>query len=423
MLAPRVRLASLWLSQSARVLSDWCFALFLIQEIAALGDRERNSAAHLVTAVFIAPFILLAPANGALSNAFRKRRVLIGSATLCVVATTLLGVSSDIRWGLAFLNLGAIGMAVYSPTRYALLPAAAEDARLPLPRVLGWIEMGGAVGIVGGAMLGIALWRAPWFGDPFPAPVAVALLASLIGFITALPVRFVADVWRPEPPLEALAGFFRDAGRVFRRPEARGSLLGLALFLGLVTAGSGALVSSTFDPHFLAGKTALLLAMGMTAVGAAVGSALAGLQGNVRRCLGLVPFAASGLLVALGWAMIDLAWATSDSKPTWPCLLLGLMTGLANVPLRSFYQAAVPADARGNGMAVMNTTIFLGNTLLAGGMFLLTYSGKLKSAKEQLLLLATLTAAGTLIAWWVLRPMVRELLFPTRKKAGTESPS
>ncbi len=416
MFAARVRLASLWLSQSARVLSDWCLRLFLIQEIAARGANERNFAAHLVTAVFIAPFILLAPANGALSNAFRKRRVLIGSAALCVLAGALLPLSHDLLWRLAFLNLSAIGMAIYSPTRYALLPAAAEDARFPLTRVLGGIEMGGAVGIVGGAMLGIALWGVSWFGDPFPAAVAVALLASMVAFLTALPVRFVADVWRPEPALEALAGFFRDAGRVYRRPEARGSLLGLALFLGLVTAGSGALVSSTFDPNFSAGKTALLLAMGLTAVGAALGSALAGLQGNLRRCLGLVPFAATGLLVALGWAMID-------TKPTWPCLLLGLMTGLANVPLRSFYQAAVPPDARGNGMAVMNTTIFLGNTLLAGGMFLLAYSGLLGPPKAQLTLLAMLTATVTIFAWWILKPMVRELLFPSWKKSGTGPPS
>ncbi len=331
MLAARVRLASLWLSQSARVLSDWCLRLFLIQEIAALGENERNYAAHLVTAVFIAPFILLAPANGALSNAFRKRRVLIGSAALCVLAAALLAVSRDLVWGLACLNLGAIGMAVYSPTRYALLPAAAEDARLPLPRVLGWIEMGGAVGIVGGAMLGIALWRVSWFGDPVPAPVAVALLASVLGFITALPVRFIADVWRPETALEALAGFFRDASRVFRRPAARGSLLGLALFLGLVTAGSGALVSSTFDPNFSAGKNALLLAMGLTAVGAGLGSALAGLQGDLRRCLGLVPFAATGLLVALGWAMIDLA---GDRQQTDLALsAVGVDDGAGQCPL------------------------------------------------------------------------------------------
>jgi hypothetical protein len=129
-----------------------------------------------------------------------------------------------------------------------------------------------------------------------------------------------------------------------------------------------------------------------------------------------VPFAATGLLLALGWAMID-------SKSTWPCLPLGLMTGLANVPLRSFYQAAVPPDARGNGMAVMNTTIFLGNTFLAGGMFLLAYSGILGPPKAQLTMLAALTAGATIVAWWVLMPMVRELLLPSRKKPGTESPS
>jgi len=278
------------------------------------------------------------------------------------------------------------------------------DTRLPLSRVTSWIEMGGAAGIVAGAILGRYLHDVAWPGD-LSAAIAVAFLFGLAALLTAMPVHFAADVTRPEPPLQAVAGFFRDARRVFADRPARSSLLGLALLMSLVTSGSGALLSYTLEPQFADGKAALVWAMAMTAAGAAAGSLLAGWQRNLRRCLALVPFAATGLLAAL-------AWATAVRDPTWPCLLLGLMTGLANVPLRSFYQAAGPADARGNGMAVMNTTIFVSTTLLSVLMFVLTYFRVVGEAMAQLRVLAGLTIVATVMAWWVLRRMVRELFSP-----------
>jgi MFS family permease len=405
-----IRLACLWVSQTARVVADWCLRVFVWLELARLGERQLNSAWYLVTAVYITPFIFLAPTNGALSNALRKRWVLVASAAFCLGAAGLFAAFGG-PWLLCLgLFLVAAGMAVYSPTRYALLPAAAADARLPLSRVVGWNEMGGAAGIVVGAILGRYLHGVAW-GGPGPLPVAVAVLFSAAGLLAALPVRFAADVWRPEPPARAVAGFFRDARRIFADPPARRSLLGLALLMALITAGSGALLGGTLDPQFAEGKAALLWSMVLVAVGGAAGSWLATLPGNLRRCLALVPFAGTGLLAALAWAL-----AVRD--PTWPCLLLGLMTGLANVPLRSFYQASVPADARGNGMAVMNTAIFVSTTLLSGLMFLLTYFRVVGAATAQLRLLIVLAVAATLLAWWALRRMVRELVLSPAPSAS-----
>jgi MFS family permease len=398
-----IRLACLWVSQTARVVADWCLRIFVWLELARLGERQLNSAWYLVTAVYVTPFILLAPTNGALSNALRKRGVLVGSAAFCLGAAGLFVTFSE-PWPLcAALFLVAAGMAVYSPTRYALLPAAAADARIPLSRVMGWNEMGGAAGIVGGAILGRYLHDTAWNASVPPA-VAAALLFSAVALLAALPVRFAADASRPESPARAVAGFFRDARHVVADAPARRSLLGLALLMALITAGSGALLGSTLDPKFADGKAALLRSMVLVAVGGAAGSWLATLPRNLRRCLALVPFAGTGLLAAL-------AWATAVRDPSWPCLLLGMMTGLANVPLRAFYQASVPADARGNGMAVMNTTIFVSTTLLSGLMFLLTYFRVVGEATAQLRLLIVLTVAATLLAWWALRRMVRELVF------------
>src|SRR5437763_199856 len=53
------------------------------------------------------------------------------------------------------------------------------------------------------------------------------------------------------------------------------------------------------------------------------------------------------------------------------------MGGLALTPLRSTYLAAVPADARGNAMSVMNTVIYLLTTAVAVLMFGLVGAGVL----------------------------------------------
>jgi 1-acyl-sn-glycerol-3-phosphate acyltransferase len=82
------------------------------------------------------------------------------------------------------------------------------------------------------------------------------------------------------------------------------------------------------------------------------------------------------------------------------------MGGLVNVPLRAAYQEAVPADARGNGMAVMNTANYLCMTLLAALLFGLARL-QIVSAAGQLWLLAALAIVGMLQAW---RELLRDSL-------------
>jgi hypothetical protein len=285
---------------------------------------------------------------------------------------------------------------------------------------MGWIEMGAAAAIVGGALLGIALHDATWSLDPLPAAVAVTVGVSALALLTALPADFAADVRRPESPLAAVAGFFRDARRIFASKAARGSLLGLSAFMALVTVGGNALVSYTFGPSLAGDHDALVRAMVLIAVGAAAGSWLAGRQGSLQRGLGLVPVSATVLLGAL-------ACAVFTGHLTGTCLVIGLTTGLANVPLRSSYQAAVPADARGNGMSVMNTAIFVATTALAVAMVLLTSSGLLGGGLAQLAVVGVLAAAFAAAAWGLLRgpaaEQVAELLAFRRRRAPAEPPT
>jgi len=369
-------------------MADWCLRIFVILQLAQESSASSNSAWHLVTALFIAPFVVLAPLNGALSNGLPKQGVLIGSAALCLVVLSIFCFLGQ-GW-LVCVGLVALGSAIYSPARYALLPAAAADTHWPLSRITGWIEMGGAGAIVAGMAVSVKMHDVSWHG--LPAALAVAVGLSLVAVAAAWPVWFAGDVRRPEPPGQALAGFFRDTLRVWQDREARGSMLGLAALLAILTAGSGAVVAYILGPDFTAHVKDLLPALVWIGLGTVAGSFLASLQWHPFRCLGLVPFAATGLLVVL-------AWATTQADLGWHCVFLGVMGGVANVPLRSAYQGAVPADARGNGMAVLNTAIFGAITTLELVMLALTRVEILATPHAQLWFLAALAGLGAVAAW------------------------
>ena len=398
----RVRLAILWVSQVARVVADWCLRL---TTVLALKATAGDSAWYLATAVFIAPFVILAPLNGCLSNGLPRRAVLFGSSAFTLASFAIFAVCGG-SW-LACLAVVALGAAVYSPSRYAVLPAAAVDARLPLSRVNGLVEMGGAAAIVAGVWLGIDLGPRDGSGPVLAIgePVVMAILGlNLLCLVTSLAARFPSDVPRPESPRQAAVGFFRDCGRIFRTPSARVAVLGLSGFQAVVTAGAWPLIGPvlTTRPD---GFTILLDVLLYVGIGAALGCLAAGVSGNPRRNPGLTPFGATGLLIVLLWLM---ASAGSVDLPRVPCLLLGFMGGLVNVPLRAAYMAAVPADARGNGMAVMNTAIYVLTTAVSLSMAGLLRLHVLETPTEQLAFLAALSALGALLAWWLYLPQAVE---------------
>src|SRR5262249_18705646 len=89
---------------------------------------------------------------------------------------------------------------------------------------------------------------------------------------------------------------------------------------------------------------------------------------------------------------------------------------LANVPLRAAYQAALPQDARGNGMSVTNLLIYTCTTLLSVFMLLLARLPPFESVLNQLLFLAGLSGAASALAGWHWRREVWELVSGTGQK-------
>ncbi|MBI3410468.1 MAG: MFS transporter [Planctomycetes bacterium] len=402
----RLRLASLWISQTARVMADNCLRLFVALELVRLGQAKEGGGWYLVTLLLMLPAVVLAPFNGALCNSLPKRLVLTGAAAygLAVVA------------GFDFLNgpwligwaLVASGSAVYGPVRSALLPAAASDTRWPLNRINALVEMGVALGVVIG--LALAAGELPKRDDTLQLhalvslpPPTLAIFLNLIALATALPVWFRSDVRRSEPARQAIAGFFRDLARIWRVKEARGCLIGLGLLRGLITAMMGALLADTLIGNGPPIDQWILIAIWIFG-GVALGSLLAGMQRHPRRALGLAPWGATGLTVGLVIA------AQGAIPGPVLCIVLGAMVGLINVPLATVYQVNLPADARGNGMAIRNFTDYTFVAILTGTLYVFSQWAGYAPAL-QLWLIAALAGIATLVCWrWLLREVFELLL-------------
>lgn len=395
--------------------------MFAVLELARGQADGKNSAWYLVTALFIFPSIVFAPVNGAISNGLPKRGVLVGTAAVCLLALGLLAFWNDPGPAVLVVCLVVVasGAAIYNPTRYALLPAAAQDTGLPLTNVNGWIESGAAVAIIGGVILAVQLDDVAWLGRP--ATLVLAVLLSLVGVGMAWFARFPADVCRAEPPVQAVLGFFRDTGRIWQAAQARNLLLGLSAFLALLSAGSGAVLMHTLSPDAAGEKALPIQAMILVSAGAAAGSWLAGRAADPHRALGLVPLGSAGLLVALaGAALVPLDSALLSAVP---CLLLGVMSGLANVPLRAALQAAVPADARGNAMAVTSLFIYVLTTVLSLIMVGLALLPLFDEPWKQLCLLAALSGVGAAVAGWAVGRETRALFGGTPRRAAVAPPT
>ncbi len=401
--AARLRLASLWVSQVARIAADNALRIYVALRLAVAVPAAQGYAWHLLTALMMLPAIVLAPFNGALGNSLPKRLVLVGAALYClaiVAGAALLGGPGVLGWALL-----AVGAAVYSPVRYALLPAAATDTHLPLTRVNGIIETGAVAAIIAGMALGVDLEHLADAAFAWPPTLLAVLGLNVLAVVSALPVVFAADVRRPESAGAAVAGFFRDAGRIWRDHDARATLLGLGALRGLVAGSAGAFFAVVLsdETHSLLERieAAFAVLVWLTA-GAVAGSLLAGVERHMRRALGLVPLGV--LAMAIG-----LVLAATGSQGVVVCLLLGAGGGLVNVPLAAAYQQYLPADARGNGMAIRNLCDYVCMALVAGLLFALAGADVL-TPDGQLWFMAVLAILAAVAAWAILLRDVIELM-------------
>ena len=220
--------------------------------------------------------------------------------------------------------------------------ARRRDTHWPLSRINGWFEMGSALAIVGGYLL-TGINRGVVWSQAEAVPLLLVGLYALAA-VAAWLVYFPADVADPSRPPRRSRVSFATAAASSQTGPRTWLPLRAPLSRGLLTGIMGPVVAAAFDNADSIEK--LIQAGAWLLAGVALGSMLAGLQKHPRRVLSFVAFGATGLAIGLKFP--------PGGEPPGPVLgvILGVCFGLVNVPLAATYQASLPADARGNGMAV-----------------------------------------------------------------------
>lgn len=333
-----------------------------------ISDKELGEANAIYTCLLYAPYILLAPVAGYLSDRFPKNKCLI-AANLVKISGTLIGIISFYYgrfWlGLGYLIIG-VGACFYSPGKYGVLPEIVPVELLV--KANGVIEMLTIIAVLTGFLTGA---------------IVVDKYSILVGFIIVLLLYFISLLFackmertRSNPDIkfkENVSEFLLNARHLFDSGRTSRILLGAALFWA-----SGAIMKMNFQPwglEILGLKTnseVSLLSL-WVAIGVMTGSILAGLLHSV----GDLKFTRF-----YGWVMGALVAAISFIKigsPLWlPVALLilaGIAGGLFLIPINAALQWESHPEKRGKTIATLN--LFDNLAMVIGGSFVfgIVYTG------------------------------------------------
>jgi MFS family permease len=303
-----------------------------------------TDSAFAVAALFVClwgPVVALGGVAGRIVDTHENRRLLIGvslAQAVVVVAMAFSTGSLPVLLGLCLL-LGA-GVAISSPAEFALVPAAAGEARVA--RANGHVEAARYLGMTAGPLLGGLLAAA--------GGTQLGLLIDAASFV-AVAAAGLALHARRNPSTTARAARTEGGGRDLLLADRT-----LALTL---TAAVGALlfftISVTADPFF----ATEVLGTGATGYGLLMTSWMLGMVAGAVGLARLVPSpwlavgAVAGVAVQ-GAGMLGAAVGATMALALAGFLVGGLAHGTKNVLLRTLIHERVPEASRGRAFAAYN---------------------------------------------------------------------
>ncbi len=379
------RFAPFFWTQFAGAANDnvfkFAFTIFVTFQAASFGGGDPKTAAFLIGAVFIAPFVLFSATAGQLADKFEKSR-LIRFVKSFEVAIMLMAAIGFLQHSVAVLYVVTFLMGLHStlfgPVKYAYLPQHLKDRELVGGN--GLVEMGTFVAILLGTMLGGAL--AGMQGDGAVYVAAVCLLLAIAGRVIAgwvphspAPEPDLSINWNPVSETLANLKLAKSNRAVFL------SMLGISW---LWFFGATFLTSfSPFAKEVLGGNEAVVtLLLAVFSVGIGTGSLLCERMSGHKIEIGLVPFGSIGMTVFA----VDLYFAASGLKPEglagvmaflstgthWRILadlfLLAMFGGFYSVPLYALIQTRCEPSHRARIIAannILNAMFMIASSLLA----------------------------------------------------------
>ncbi|HEX6119393.1 MAG TPA: MFS transporter [Dongiaceae bacterium] len=334
--------------------------------VASVGAGEGGGVLSLVSIVFLVPYLLFSGYAGCVADVFGNRPTLI-AAKVAEVAIVLLAIGA--LWLgrfaplLAVLFLLAAQAAFFSPAKYSLVRETVPAAHLQ--RANGLIEIGRFSAIILGTAIGGLILQ---MQARHPGVVgAILLCIATAGVAATLCIRRSDAPLSPQrlrfnPWAEVCAGARQIVHNSRLWPAVVGlccfEAVGALLLLDTILIGHDSL-------HLDSAATGLLGAF--VGIGLAIGSFLAGRC--ARRCadIGMVPFGAAGVGLALLLATLG---ARGFCAMATALFAAGLSAAFCLVPLNAALQHYAQAGERGRIIATNNFLSMAGVLTVSVGLWL-----------------------------------------------------
>ena len=366
------------------------FTSLVTYQTALFQGVDAKTAAFVISAIFILPFVLFSATSGQLSDKFDKSRVMRFVKSL-EIGIMLVGGAGFLLHDVWLLYAGTFLMGVHStlfgPVKYAYLPQQLNERELVGGN--GMIEMGTFVAILVGTIVGGELAD---LGVRGPAVVAaVCLGVAVVGRVV---VSFVPAAPSEQPDLEINWNPFTETWRNLKlAKQNRAVFLSLLGISWLWFFGATFLTSFfNFAKDVLGGDPQVVtLLLATFSIGIGTGSLLCEKLSRGKVEIGLVPFGSIGMTVFA----IDLWFASHALRPGpdligivafvsestdrvahWHVMvdlfLLALFGGLYSVPLYAMIQSRSAPSHRARIIAannILNSLFMIVSSLMAIALF------------------------------------------------------
>ncbi len=346
---------------------------------------DGHTAAFLISAIFILPFVLFSATSGQLADKYEKGRLirLVKTLEIAIMALGAYGFvshSATVLYACTFLM--GLHSTLFGPVKYAYLPQHLGERELVGGN--GLVEMGTFVAILIGTILGGELASLEQGGE-LVGPVLVGALCVLVAMAGRLVSRGVPLSPAAQPDLRINWNPVTETWRNLRLAGTNRTVFLSMLGISWLWFVGATFLTSFFNfsrdiLHADQGVVTLLLAV--FSIGIGLGSLLCERLAGGRVELGLVPFGSIGMTVFA----VDLYAASHDLPPHalmgaaeflrdpahWrvlaDLLLLAMFAGFYSVPLYALIQSRCEPTHRARIIAannILNALFMIVSSLLA----------------------------------------------------------
>jgi 1-acyl-sn-glycerol-3-phosphate acyltransferase len=365
-------------------LLKFALTILVTYQAATFNAGNPQTAAFLIGAIFIAPFVLFSATAGQLADKMEKSLLIrmIKNLEIFIMVVAACGFTLHIV-SLLFVAILLMGLhsTVFGPVKYAYLPQHLESAELVGGN--GLVEMGTFVSILLGTMAGGVLAGIEGIG-----PVCVAGCCVAVAVAGRVAAGFIPESPSSDPDLKINWNPFSETWinlKIAKRNRTVFlSMLGISW---LWFFGATFLTSfSPFAKNVLSGdENVVTLLLAVFSVGIGLGSLMCEKLSGGRVEIGLVPFGAIGMSVFAtdlffashhmqGGALVGVGAFLSHAG-NWRVLadlfLLSLFGGLYSVPLYALIQTRCEPAFRARIIAannILNAFFMICSSLIAGAV-------------------------------------------------------